>query len=62
MFPLKNIITITEARKRLFEISDELQRKPGMVYIITVKGKPRTVLMSAKNFEKMRKKLNKKRK
>jgi len=56
MFPLKNIITITEARKRLFEISDEVQ-KSGTIYIITVKGKPSMVLMSAKEFEKLQKKL-----
>jgi prevent-host-death family protein len=62
MFPLKNIITITEARKRFFEISKESQKKPGTVYIITVRGKPIMVLMSAKDFEKTRNKLNLRRK
>lgn len=62
MLPLKNIITITEARKKLFEISDELQKNPGTIYVITVKGKSSVVLISAKDFEKMRKKLYLKRK
>lgn len=61
MFPLKNIITITEARKRLFEISDEVQ-KDGNIYIITVKGKPSMVLMSAKDFEHWKKKIGSKKK
>ncbi len=48
----KTTIPITEARKRIFEISDEVQ-KPGLYYTFTEKGKPKTVMMSAEEFESL---------
>ena len=46
----KTTIPITEARKRIFEIAEEVQ-KPGLYYIFTEKGKPKAVMMSAEEFE-----------
>ncbi len=46
----KNIISITEARKRIFEISNEVQ-KPGVYYILTDKGRAKAVIMSIEEFE-----------
>lgn len=47
---VKNTISITEARKRIFDISDEVQR-PGVHYILTDKGRPKSIIMSAEEFE-----------
>ena len=46
----KTTIPITEARKRIFRISDEIQ-KPGQYYTLTEKGRPKAVIMSAEEFE-----------
>ena len=46
----KTTIPITEGRKRIFKISDEVQ-KPGQYYILTEKGRPKVVIMSAEEFE-----------
>ncbi len=43
-------ISISEARKRIFQISDEIQT-PGNFYTLTEKGKPKVVLISAEEFE-----------
>ncbi|MDO8626125.1 MAG: type II toxin-antitoxin system Phd/YefM family antitoxin [Candidatus Magasanikbacteria bacterium] len=43
-------IAISEARRRLFDIADEVQR-PGRYYTFTDKGRPKTVMMSATEFE-----------
>ncbi|MDO9028545.1 MAG: type II toxin-antitoxin system Phd/YefM family antitoxin [Candidatus Roizmanbacteria bacterium] len=43
-------ISITEARKRLFKIADEVQT-PGLFYTLTEKGRPKAVLMSAEEFD-----------
>ena len=48
----KTTISITEARKRLFDILEEVQ-SPNKVYTFTEKGKPRGVLMSAEEYESM---------
>lgn len=45
-----NILTITEARKKLFQIADQVQT-PGQVFTLTEKGKPRVVVMSAEEFD-----------
>lgn len=47
---IKTTISITEARKRIFEIAEEVQ-KPNKVYVLTSGGKPKAVIMSAEEFE-----------
>ena len=47
---VKRTISITEARKRIFEIADEVQ-SPNKVYTITENGKPKAVIMSAEEYE-----------
>jgi prevent-host-death family protein len=46
----KNTIPISEARKRIFEIAEEVQ-KPDKYYTLTEKGRPKVVLMSAQQFD-----------
>lgn len=46
----KHTISISEARKRIFEIADEVQR-PDTHYILTENGKPKAVILSAEEFE-----------
>ncbi len=43
-------ISITEARKRLFQIAKEVQT-PGLSYILTEKGRPKIIIMSAEEFD-----------
>ena len=46
----KTTITLTEARKRIFNIVEEIQ-SPGVHYTFTEKGQPKAVLLSAEEFE-----------
>lgn len=46
----KNTLPITEARKKIFDIANEIQ-KPGIYYTLTEKGRPKAVIMSAEEFE-----------
>jgi len=46
----KTTISISEARKRIFEIANEIQ-KPDKYYTLTEKGRPKAVLMSADQFD-----------
>ncbi len=46
----KNTISISEARKRIFEIAEEVQ-KPDCYYTFTEKGRPKAVLMSVDEFD-----------
>ena len=46
----KTTIPITEARKRIFDIAEEVQ-KPDVYYTLTEKGRPKVVIMSAEEFE-----------
>jgi prevent-host-death family protein len=46
----KTTISISEARKRLFEVAEDVQ-SPHTVFTFTEKGKPKVVMMSAENFE-----------
>src|SRR3990167_10155249 len=48
----KKIITITEGRKKLFKIADEVQ-KPDTQYVFTIEGKPGVVLMSADEYDSL---------
>lgn len=53
----KNTITISEARKKIFEIAEDVQ-KPGQQYTLTENGKPKVVVMSADEFESWKETLN----
>lgn len=52
MTTTKTTIPITEARKRIFDIAEEVQT-PNKVYTITEGGKPKMVMMSAEEYESM---------
>ena len=47
---VKTTLSISEARKRIFEIAKKVQ-KPSTYYILTEKGKPKVAFMSAEDFE-----------
>ncbi len=47
---IKTTISISEARKRLFEVAEDVQ-SPQTIFTFTEKGKPKVVMMSAENFE-----------
>ncbi len=49
---LKTTLSITEARKKIFDIANQVQ-KPGVRYTLTDKGRPKAVLMSAEDFESL---------
>ena len=46
----KNTLSISEARKKIFEIAKDVQ-KPSTYYTLTENGRPKAVLMSAEEFE-----------
>ncbi|MEI6494563.1 MAG: type II toxin-antitoxin system Phd/YefM family antitoxin [bacterium] len=48
----KKTISISEARKRIFEIADEVQ-SPNKVYTLTENGKPKAVIMSVEEYESL---------
>jgi len=48
----KTTLPISEARKKIFKIADEVQ-KPGNYYTFTEKGRPKAVLMSAEEFDSL---------
>lgn len=50
MINIKTTIPISEARKRIFDIADEVQA-PNKVYMLTSDGKPKAVIMSAEEYE-----------
>lgn len=52
MTTTKTTISITEARKRIFDIAREVQA-PNKVYTLTSDGKPKAVIMSAEEYESM---------
>ncbi|MDP1625354.1 MAG: type II toxin-antitoxin system Phd/YefM family antitoxin [bacterium] len=47
---VKTTISTTEARKRLFDIVDEVS-SPAVVYTLTERGRPKAVIMSAEEYE-----------
>ena len=49
---IKNILSISEARKKIFKIAEDVQ-KPSTYYTLTEHGKPKMVLMSAEEFESL---------
>jgi len=46
----KTTISISEARKKIFDIASEVQC-PGIYYTFTEKGKPKAVVMGVEEFE-----------
>lgn len=48
-----NYISITEARKRLFQIAKEVQT-PGRSYILTEKGKPKVIIISFEEYDSLK--------
>jgi prevent-host-death family protein len=46
----QTIIPISEARKEIFKIADKVQR-PAVSFVLTEKGRPKVVIMSANEFE-----------
>ncbi len=46
----KKTISLTEARKRIFEIAEDVQR-PDTHYVFTENGRPKAVMMSVEEFE-----------
>lgn len=46
----KTTISISEARKRIFEIAKKVQH-PNIFFTLTEKGSPKAVIMSADEFE-----------
>ena len=52
MINTKTTISISEARKRIFDIAEEVQL-PERVYTLTADGKPKVILMSAEEYESL---------
>jgi len=52
MTNLKNIISTTEARRRIFELTDAVQ-KPDQYYTLTENGRAKAVLVSSEEFSSM---------
>ena len=48
----KTIISISEARRRIFDLAEEVQ-KPSTYYTLTENGRAKAVLMSAEKFDSM---------
>lgn len=48
-----NILSITEGRKKLFQIAKDL-KNPNTFYTLTIDGEARVVLMSAEEFDSWR--------
>jgi antitoxin YefM len=46
----KTTLSISEARKRLFEMAKKVQ-KPSVHYVLTERGRPKVAFMSAEEFE-----------
>lgn len=49
---IRRTVPISEARKRIFEIADEVQQ-PDAYYILTENGKPKVVILSIEEFESL---------
>ena len=47
---IKNTLSISEARKKIFDIAKQVQ-KPGQYFTLTEKGHPTAVVMSAEEYE-----------
>lgn len=52
MTNLKNIISTTEARRRIFELTNDVQ-KPGSHYVLTENGHAKAILTSVEDYQSM---------
>ena len=52
MIKFKNIISISEARSKIFEIAEKVQ-KFGQIFTFTENGKPKVVMISAEEYENL---------
>ncbi len=52
MYMPKNTISITEARRNIFKIANEVQT-PDNHYVLTENGTPKVVILSAEEFDSM---------
>lgn len=50
LYMSKKILTISEARKHLFEIAEEVQ-KPGNFCTLTIEGEPKVIMLAKKEFD-----------
>jgi len=50
MKKIKQVLSISEARKNIFKIADDAE-KTGRHYTLTEKGSPKVVIMSAEDYE-----------
>ena len=50
MTTTQTTISISEGRKRIFDIAKEIQA-PNKVYTLTIDGKPKVVIMSAEEYQ-----------
>ena len=48
----KTTLSITEARKNIFEIAEEVQ-KPGVYYTLTENGRPKVVILSYEEYDSL---------
>jgi antitoxin YefM len=48
----KRTLPISEARKRIFEIAEDVQ-KPGVYYTLTEKGRPKAVILSYEEYDSL---------
>lgn len=48
----KNMLSISEARRRIFDLAEEVQ-KPNTFFTFTEKGRPKAVLLSADEFDSL---------
>ncbi len=49
---IKNIISISEARSRIFEIAEKVQKK-GQVFAFTENGKAKVVMIGAEEYDSL---------
>src|SRR3989344_2858176 len=49
---IKNIMSISQARKEIFSIMKQVQQ-PGQHFMLTEKGRPKMVVLSASDFESL---------
>lgn len=48
----KTTLSITEARKKIFDIAEQVQ-KPSVYYTLTENGRPKVVIMSSQEFDSL---------
>lgn len=49
----KNILSITNARKKIFSIAKEMEKKENVSYVLTQNGLPKIVMLSVDRYQEM---------